>query len=296
VAFKLAPRLNAAGRLGLARMVVELLTTRDPDRAQKLAEYLEEQNKKRQTLEREIVRQAREMLEQSAWRDAPALVLASSDWHPGVIGIVAGRLADQFARPALVIAVRGDGAVGSGRSVPGFALHEALRHCSDHLLSHGGHAAAAGFRILPDKVDAFREHFCAYAAQHFPAGPPAPALVLDAELPLSALTSGLIAQIDRLEPYGAQNPRPRFLAAELQVVGEPRRIGGGERHLTFRVRQGTTSLRAIAWGMGERAEELMSAEGRCCLAFTPRVNEWNGYRSIELEVLDFQPGPRATLG
>jgi single-stranded-DNA-specific exonuclease len=106
----------------------------------------------------------------------------------------------------------------------------------------------------------------------------------------------LIAQIDRLEPYGAQNPRPRFLAAELQVVGEPRRIGGGERHLTFRVRQGTTNLRAIAWGMGERAEELMSAEGRCCLAFTPRVNEWNGYRSIELEVLDFQPGPRATLG
>src|SRR5262249_59821066 len=116
--FKPAPRLNAAGGLGLARMVVELLTTRDPDRAQKLAEYLEEQNKKRQTLEREIVRQAREMLEQSAWRDAPALVLASSDWHPGVIGIVGGRLADQFARPALGIAGRGAGAGGSGPAGP----------------------------------------------------------------------------------------------------------------------------------------------------------------------------------
>jgi single-stranded-DNA-specific exonuclease len=297
VAFRLAPRLNAAGRLGLARMVVELLTTREPERAQKLAEYLEDQNKKRQALERDIIRQAKELLERSPWRDAPALVLASDGWHPGVIGIVAGRLADQFARPTLVIAVRGEGsAVGSGRSVPGFALHEALRHCDDHLLSHGGHAAAAGFRILPDRVDAFRERFCEYAARHFPAGPPAPVLTLDAELPLSTLTPGLLAQIDRLEPYGASNPRPRFLAAELQVVGEPRRIGGGERHLTFRVRQGTASLRAIAWGLGDRAEELMAAGGHCCVAFTPRINEWNGYRSIELEVIDFQPGPRARLG
>jgi single-stranded-DNA-specific exonuclease len=196
-----------------------------------------------------------------------------------------------------MVALRADGAApGSGRSVPGFALHEALRHCSDHLLSHGGHAAAAGFRIAPDRIDVFREHFCAYAARHFPAGPPTPTLLLDAELPLRALTPGLLAQIDRLEPYGAQNPRPRFLAAELQVVGEPRRIGGGERHLTFRVRQGATNLRAIAWGMGERAEELMSAEGRCCLAFTPKINEWNGYRSVELEVSDFQPGAQAKLG
>jgi single-stranded-DNA-specific exonuclease len=145
-------------------------------------------------------------------------------------------------------------------------------------------------------VAAFRERFCEYAARHLPAGPPAPVLALDAELPLSALTPGLLAQIDRLEPYGAQNPRPRFLAAELQVVGEPRRIGGGERHLTFRVRQGATSLRAIAWGMGDRAEELMGATGHCCLAFTPRINEWNGARTVELEVIDFQPGPQARLG
>jgi single-stranded-DNA-specific exonuclease len=296
VAFKLAPRLNAAGRLGLARMVVELLTTRDPDRAQKLAEFLEDQNRKRQTLEREISRQAREMLAASGWRDAPALVLAATDWHPGVIGIVAGRLAEQFARPALVIALTNGQAVGSGRSVPGFPLHEALRHCGDELLTHGGHAAAAGFRLHPDRVDAFRERFCAYAARHFPAGPPAPELVLDAELPLSALTSGLLAQIDRLEPYGAGNPRPRFLAAELQVVGEPRRIGGGERHLSFRVRQGGATIRAVAWGLGDRAEDLMSADGQCCVAFTPRINEWNGYRSVEMEVVDFQPGPQARLG
>jgi single-stranded-DNA-specific exonuclease len=297
IGFKLAPRLNAAGRLGCARLVVELLTTPSPQRAHDLATYLESQNQQRQQIERKIVAHARELALDGPHRDAPALVLASADWHPGVIGIVAGRLADQLGRPVLLVALREDGAApGSGRSIPGFALHEALRHCSDHLVSHGGHAAAAGFRVRPEQVDAFRERFCEYAAQHFPAGPPAPTLQLDAELPLSTLTPGLLTQIDRLEPYGAQNPRPRFLAAELQVVGVPRRIGGGERHLTFRVRQGTTSLRAIAWGMGERAEELMSAEGRCCLAFTPKINEWNGYRNIELEVIDFQPGPRARLG
>jgi single-stranded-DNA-specific exonuclease len=297
IAYKLAPRMNAAGRLGCARLVVELLTTPSAQRARDLATYLESQNAQRQQIERKIVAEARALATDGPYRDAPALVLASAEWHPGVIGIVAGRLAEQLGRPVLLVALREDGtAPGSGRSIPGFALHEALQHCSDHLLSHGGHAAAAGFRIAPDRIDAFRDHFCEYAARHFPAGPPAPVLTLDAELPLSTLTTGLLAQIDRLEPYGAQNPRPRFLAAELQVVGEPRRIGGGERHLSFRVRQGTTNLRAIAWGMGDRVEELMSAGGRCCLAFTPKINEWNGYRKVELEVADFQPGGQARLG
>src|SRR5439155_203056 len=228
---------------GVAFKVAWLLCQRASD----LATYLESQNQQRQQIERKIVAEARALAADGPHRDAPALVLASADWHAGVIGIVAGRLAEQLGRPVLLVALRGDGsAPGSGRSIPGFALHEALRHCSDHLLSHGGHAAAAGFRIAPDRIDTFREHFCAYAARHFPAGPPAPALVLDAELPLSALTPGLLAQIDRLEPYGAQNPRPKFLAADLEVVGEPRRIGGGERHLTFRVRQGSTAVRVIA--------------------------------------------------
>jgi single-stranded-DNA-specific exonuclease len=185
---------------------------------------------------------------------------------------------------------------GSGRSVPGFPLHEALRACEEHLLSHGGHMAAAGFKIHPERVDAFREQFCAYAARHFPSGPPAPRLVIDAEVPLSVLTYGLLEAIDRLEPYGAANTRPLFLAGGLEVLGTPRRIGQGERHMSFRVRQGETAMRAIAFGMGDRLEELLSAGGRCCLVFTPRINEWNGYRSIELEVADFQPGAEARLG
>jgi single-stranded-DNA-specific exonuclease len=156
---------------------------------------------------------------------------------------------------------------------------------------------AVGFKIAPERIDPFREHFCDYVARNFPGGtPPAPRLVLDAEVPLSALTTGLMKDIDRLEPYGAQNPKPRFLAGGLQIVGEPRRIGGGERHLTFRVKQETASLRAVAFGMGDRVQELMSDSGRCCLAFTPMLNEWMGNRSVELQVVDFQPGPEAQLG
>jgi single-stranded-DNA-specific exonuclease len=196
-----------------------------------------------------------------------------------------------------MIALHEDGkhGMGSGRSVPGFKLHEALRACGDHLLSHGGHATAAGFRLEGSRIDPFREHFCSLAAEHFKAGPPAPELRIDAEVPLSALTHGLVEALGQLEPFGSGNPQPLLLAGGLQVVGTPRRVGGGERHLSFRVRQHGKELRAIAFGMGDRCDELMAAQGQCCVVFTPKINEWQGYRSVELEVRDFQPGPRATL-
>jgi single-stranded-DNA-specific exonuclease len=306
IGFKLAPRLNAAGRLGCARLVVDLLTTSRPEQAVELARYLDEQNNQRQTLERRMLADARKMIQEKQLGSDPALVLAHPAWHAGIIGIVAGRLVDQYGRPAVMIALpdpnaQGDGlhvhvGMGSGRSVPGFALHEALHSCSDLLLGYGGHAAAAGLRILPENIDAFRARLCEYAAAHFPDGPPAPLLVLDAESPLHMITTGLLADLDRLEPYGAENRRPMFLAGGLQVKGEPRKVGAGERHLSFRVSQQGTSLKAIAWGMAERAEELMSAGGACCLAFTPKLNEWNGLRSVDLEVSDFQAGPQAHLG
>jgi single-stranded-DNA-specific exonuclease len=306
IGYKLAPRLNAAGRLGCARLVVDLLTTPKEEQAMQLARYLEDQNSQRQTIERRMVSEARKMVQEQGRQDDPALVLAHPGWHGGIIGIVAGRLADLYTRPTLMIALpdpdaNGDGlharvGVGSGRSVAGFALHEALRACGDLLLGHGGHAAAAGLRILPENIDAFRARLCEYTAGLFPAGPQAPTLVLDAEVPFSSLTVGLLADLDRLEPYGAENRRPLFLAGGLQVKGEPRKVGNGERHLSFRVSQQGTTLKAIAWGMADRIEELMSAGGACCLAFTPKINEWQGWRSIDLEVTDFQPGGEARLG
>jgi single-stranded-DNA-specific exonuclease len=295
IGYALAPRLNAAGRLGTARLAVELLTTASAQRADTLADYLERQNHERQLIERRIQQEARELAEREG--DAPALVLASPSWHPGLLGIVASRLVDQFARPVLMIALR-EGqphGQGSGRSVPGFRLHEALEECTDDLVSHGGHATAAGFRIVPEMIDTFRRRFCAVAQRHFGKELPAHELIIDAEVPLSALTLGLLQALELLEPYGSGNPQPLLLADRLQVVGEPRKVGGGERHLSFRVRQNGKELRAIAFGMGERALELMSAGGQCCLVFTPRLNEWQGYRSVEIEVRDFQAGPAARL-
>ncbi len=301
VGYKLAPRLNAAGRLGIARMAVDLLTTTKPSDARIAAENLERLNGKRQTMEREYTHQAKAIIDRDFAKDA-AVIVGSADWNPGVIGIVASRLVDHYGKPALVIAlpenkdVKGV-ATGSGRSIPGFELHKALQACDELLEGHGGHAAAAGFKVKPESIPAFRDRFNAYVRRHFPGGTPAPRLVLDAEVPLSAITFGLFRELDKLEPYGAGNPKPRFLASGLKAESA-RLMGTGEvqKHLNFRVRQGDTVMRCVAWNMAERMEELMSAGGDCCLAFTPRINEWKGNRTVELQVADLKPGKVAPLG
>ena len=295
IGYALAPRINAAGRLGTARLAVELMTTTNVQRATILADYLEHQNQERQTMERRILQEARQQAAQ--YLHSPAFVLASNEWHPGLLGIVASRLVDQYARPVLMIALR-DGqphGQGSGRSVPGFKLHEALQECTALLVGHGGHATAAGFRILPDVIDAFRDDFCSVVSRCRGPKPQPHCLTLDAEIPLSALTTGLMQAMDQLEPFGSGNPPPLLLADRLQIVGEPRKVGNGERHLSFKVRQGSKEMKVIAFGMADRLEDLMSVGGQCCLAFTPRWNEWQGYKSVDIEVKDFQAGPAARL-
>lgn len=296
IGYVMAPRINAAGRLGTAHLAVELLTTSSPERACELANHLEQQNQERQQLERHILHEARELAQAEA--DSPALVLSSANWHPGLLGIVASRLVDQFARPVLMIATNADQphGQGSGRSVPGFALNEALDDCTDTLVSHGGHAAAAGFRVLPEQLAGFKRSFVEVARRRLGQAPRPHRLAIDAEVPLSALTAGLMQSIGQLEPYGQGNPQPLFLADRLQIVGEPRKVGGGERHVSFRVSQGGRDMKAIAFGMADRLPALMSAGGHCCLVFTPRINEYRGMRSVEIEVRDFQSGPEAHLG
>jgi single-stranded-DNA-specific exonuclease len=300
IAFRVAPRINAAGRLGCARLVVEMLTTKSTQQAQKVAEFLESQNGHRQALEKQMIQQAKAMLEEQDLSQVAATVLAHADWHPGVVGIVAGRMVEHTGRPAILFALQqgNELVTGSGRSIPGFELHEALKACDDLLAGHGGHAMAVGAKIRPADIDAFRERFQSYAAKHFPTGiPPRPVLTLDAEVPLSSLTTGLVRDLSKLEPYGAENPRPKFLTGDLQIIGEPRKVGNGERHVSFRVQQGNgRNIRAIAFGMADRVEELMSEGGRCCLAYTPKINIWQGFQSVNLDVIDFQAGPVAKLG
>jgi len=297
IGFGLAPRLNAAGRLGQARLAIELLATDNTIRAADLARYLNEQNEKRQTVERRILVQAKEMIDGvEGVADKPGLVLHSEEWHPGVIGIVASRLVDRYARPVLMISTKEEVGSGSGRSIDGFALHEALAACGEHLLSHGGHAGAAGFKVHRSKIDCLREAFLGHAATKLNGQLLQHTLVLDTEVPLSALTRGLVQAIAALHPHGCGNRRPLFLASGLQVVGEPKKVGQGERHLQFRVRQENGPItKVIGWGMADRMEELLSQGGSCCLAFSPKPNEWNGYYSIDMELADLQPGPVARL-
>jgi single-stranded-DNA-specific exonuclease len=297
IGFGLAPRLNAAGRLGQARLAIELLATDNAIRAVDLARYLNEQNEKRQTVERRILSQAKEMIESDPeCAEHCGLVLHSYEWHPGVIGIVASRLVDRYARPVLMVSTKEDIGSGSGRSVDGFPLHEALAACGEHLLSHGGHAGAAGFKIHKDQMQPFKEAFLHYAKTKLDVKALQHTLVLDTEVPLSALTKGLVKGIEALHPHGSGNRRPLFLASALQIVGEPKKVGQGERHLQLRVRQENGPItKAIGWGMADRVEELMAQSGQCCLAFSPKPNEYNGYYSVDMEIADLQPGSVAQL-
>src|SRR5690606_4465083 len=212
LAYAIAPRLNAAGRLGQADLGVELLATDDPVRASELATYINDLNAQRQTLERSVLLAARKQVKKQCQVDRDgALVLADYDWHAGVIGIVAGKLVEQYDRPVVLISQDKLGVkpgIGSGRSVAGFDLHRALADCSEHLVSHGGHAAAAGFRIEDAKIDAFRRAFCEVAGVHIVPAERCGEIVVDAEAPFVALTQRTVVDIEQLAPWGQGNRRP----------------------------------------------------------------------------------------
>jgi single-stranded-DNA-specific exonuclease len=292
IAFRLAPRINAAGRLGQARLAVELLTTRNETRARELARYLTGQNEQRQTLERRIFKEAKELVEQEhdGERDL-ALVLGKRDWHAGVIGIVAGRLVERFWRPAIMISLGDPVGQGSGRSIPGFNLHEALHACRDTLESYGGHAAAAGLKIRPENLARFRAAFCEHAAAKLVPQDLLEHLRIDAEVPLGDITPRLVKTIENLAPFGAGNRRPLLMAAGVELTAPAKKIGGGERHLSFSLRQNGRAVRAVAFGMAERAGEL-ALGARYDVAFSPQINTYQGFTRVDLHIKDFRPCPK----
>jgi single-stranded-DNA-specific exonuclease len=288
IAFRLAPRINAAGRLGQARLAVELLTTRNAERARDLAGYLQGQNEQRQTVERRIYREAKELAEaEHDLASDRAIVLGKAEWHAGVIGIVAGRLVERYWRPVILISLGQEIAQGSGRSIPGFDLHQALRACAAELVGYGGHAAAAGLKIQPGNVLRFRAAFCEYAAGQLAVEDLVEQLRIDAEVAVGELTPRLVRDIENLAPFGAGNRRPLLMAARVELTGPPKKIGGGERHLTFRIRQNGAAVRAVAFGMAERAEQLLQGP-RYDMAFSPQLNTYQGFTRVDLHVKDFR--------
>jgi len=293
VAFRLAPRLNAAGRLGQAACGIELLTTADATRAETLANYVHELNARRETEERSIqlaaAKQAKERFDPD--RD-PALVLADRGWHAGVIGIVAGRLAERFHRPVVMIAqdsLQGRPATGSVRSVPGFDVHEALVACREHLVTCGGHAAAAGLRITDDKIEAFREAFCAEVDRRLPQSLRQAQLTIDGETTLAGLTLSTVEQLERLAPFGQANRRPVLSAAGVSLVEPPRVIGSGNRHIAMQFIQHGARVRGVAFGGAEWLDHLPPPGQPFHVAFKPKINEFRGRRTAEMEVIDWRP-------
>jgi single-stranded-DNA-specific exonuclease len=204
---------------------------------------------------------------------------------------VAGRLAERYHRPVVMISLDELGVkpgVGSARSVPGFNLFEALNACSRHLAGFGGHAAAAGLQIEEMNLDGFRAEFCEYAATEIPAEDRVAKLHIDVEAPLAQLTLKTVEQIEQLAPFGEGNHRPVLCSSGVELSDAPRRIGQGERHLSLKLKQHQTTLRALAFGKAEWADELAGAGGPLDVAFRPVINHYNGRRSVELHLVDWR--------
>ena len=291
VGFGLAPRINAAGRLERAMRAVEMLTTDDPALAATIAEELDLVNIRRQDIEREILREAQEMIRaEGGLKDRAAIVLGKKGWHPGVIGIVASRLVDFYHRPTVVVAFGDEFAQGSARSVPGFNLYEAIRDCSEGLIAYGGHAAAAGLKLSESHFPIFAQRFDERCRSALTDEQLQKSVIIDAEVMLSMLTLPVLGEIEKLEPHGMGNPRPLMMASQVRVVGEPRLVGEQKNHLQLRFVQGNTQLKAIAWNMAEKAKELRPNTS-CSIVFHVSINEWNGRRDVQLELRDVVVDP-----
>ncbi len=293
IGFRLAPRINAAGRLCRPDTALELILTEDKARAKELAAELEELNRERQAVEDRIVREAVALVEALPPKESRrrGYVLWSEDWHEGVIGIVASRLVERFNRPVVLITGSGEGWKGSGRSIGSFDLHGALAACAVHLERFGGHRAAAGLSILPENLEAFAEAFAAHADAVLDEQDLVPVTSVDAVVSGRDLTLGLAQELERLAPFGLGNPDVTLLVPACQPVS-PATVGEG-KHLRFRVHQhGQDAGSAIAFGQGSQLDRLR-AEGRFDVACRLKENHWNGTVAPQLVVRRLFDTPEA---
>jgi single-stranded-DNA-specific exonuclease len=283
IGFQLGPRLNAAGRMSDPREALELLCTDDSAHARLLAERLNELNRQRRTVEGTTLDEAVARIAAEEWYPARwSLVLESGDWHPGVLGIVASRLAERYIRPALVISAEGDEARGSARSIPGLHIHETLAACAEFLEEFGGHAAAAGFRIRRSRIAPFRERFEEEVRSRITAEAFVPVITLDAETSFGALSLDAVEELEKLEPFGMGNPTPAFLSTGISVI-DIHPLGRSGEHLKLQLEQGGKKLAAKAWRQAEALAHLAPGQ-RIDLAYKPEVNNWKGRKSVELIV------------
>ncbi|HQH73769.1 MAG TPA: single-stranded-DNA-specific exonuclease C-terminal domain-containing protein, partial [bacterium] len=286
--YRIAPRLNAAGRMDHSRYALDLLMTRDPDVGRELALHLHQLNLKRQSLETKIFTEAAEIIEREGQftRGVPVLVVSGEGWHRGVLGIVAARLVQYYQRPVFLMTVEEGIAHGSARTVDGLNLLPLLDAARPYAISCGGHEEAAGMKVELKQIQKFKEAIGETAARLGLETRPSP-LWIDASLPLEQVDLALWEEIQRLEPFGAGNEEPVFAAQA--VLGEMGARIVGNNHLRLTLRHPRGFINAIGFGQGDKLEQL--AGGPLEIAFTCQINEYRGRRDIDLHLKDIRPAP-----
>jgi single-stranded-DNA-specific exonuclease len=284
VSFIIAPRLNAPGRMDYAEVSLKLLMCQDAQEAQNLAKELERFNRQRQKIESKILEEAEELINQQMnFKENKVIVIAKEDWHQGVLGIVASKLADRFYRPAIVISIKEDLCKGSARSIKNFHLFEALMESKELLDSFGGHAHAAGLLITKDNIDEFRKSINKLASDRLTLEDLLPSKDVDAQLLLGDLNAALVKELERLEPFGMANPEPLFYTRMLKLKGPVQLLNRGT--LKFWATDGITTLEVIAFGMSNLRESLLQADS-FDLIYTPKIDSWRQEESMILEAKD----------
>jgi single-stranded-DNA-specific exonuclease len=293
VAFRIAPRLNAAGRMDVARDVVELFNEKNMERARKIAGRLDQLNAERQEEERRImVNIERRLEEEPALREAYCVVVDGEGWHRGVIGITASRVVERHGRPTLVISREGDEAYGSGRSIPAFHLLHAIESCHELFSRYGGHAHAVGFALPSANVEKLREHLDGYARDRLTPADFEPQLEFDRDLPLGEVTPELHQALVLLEPFGMENREPIFAARAVQLMAPPQAVK--EKHVRLRVAPAATeswrdniAFKAMGWGLKESCDRLQLLAGdRLDIAYSLGMNDHPEFGGLELTLRD----------
>ena len=288
IGFMLAPRINAAGRLSQAEKAVRLLVTDDKNEAEIIAQELNQENSRRQTIENEILVEAMKIIDDSNLAKNRILVLSNEKWHEGVVGIVASRIVDRYYRPTILLSLRADKAKGSGRSISGFNIYEAIKYCQDDLIGFGGHKYACGVELEKHRIDSFSTKMNEYADKHLQPESLQRKLYIDSKLSLNQINDNLLNIVELFEPFGQSNPCPTFMTNSLEIVGFPRVVG--KDHLKFKVREHKDKVfEAIAFGRSESILKLEKGkEDHIDIVYTFDEHSFAGKSKLQLVVKDIR--------
>ena len=286
VGWQIAPRLNAAGRLNHASSAYQLLLTDDLAQADKLVAELNQTNQERQQLTDKIILEAKELLGEV--KDQKILIVVGTDWPTGVVGLIAGRLTDEFHRPSLIISQYKGEIIGSGRSIPEFNIITAVEKCDQFLSRYGGHAQACGFTLKnQENLEKFKDQMTKLASQELTAKNLLPTIKIDAEIRLEDVNWQLFEELEKFIPFGEGNPKPKFLAKSL-TVNESQTVGKEAKHLRLMVSHQTQIIRkTIGFGFGHWSNKLKFGD-KIDMVFEVDVNEWNGNRELQLKIIDLK--------